>query len=477
MKYLATAQLPVAMGFAVDAEEKGTKGMVMQLTSQHEPHDQRNSTRNQWVDWVSPYTEHEHLFYGYNNTILIKNIWIWTYSKSDKRHIWRSLKSKMNALNYWCKISMGHAGDAGYKIPFDGVKYKKSDAQKFLIQLIKYELDYYVTIDASKSFDINGNQHGLKYIYDFGDNTKPLITEESIVRHQYTDPGAYQVTVDVIHKNKGTSRAILTQRIYDPSKCVKPATRKHKTNTKGQLNNHDEEKKYHDKDDKPYACLCCNANKCCVNINDEIIFDASKSHGMDKKNQCKQFAFNFGDNTATKITTEPTVAHKYLHPGVYEVKVKVFDSNGLSSLAQLTIRVSNINQKQRRQSNQEENPTIMINSSPTNCHPKAAMKWIPLDEHRYCQQFFHHMLVTNTGKRRGKTSFACLDVDFRGIRNEKIKKKLRKYFLEDPNDDDSTNWTISRSKLCALYPNLIQYADELGKEHKIHLEDDPNEES
>ena len=429
-----TSERCVAASFATDDEEHG---VIVQLTNQFTDMSvtPKNTTRIHWVPWISPFeNEDEHLIFGYHNTILIQNIYIWNYIKSIKQKGWRSLKFEINALNYWCKISMGFAGHKGYNIMFNNEDLKFKKTQHFLAKLIEYELDYFVTIDASKSLDINGDNKGLKYTYDFGDNTRKLTTTQSIVKHQYVEPGVYEVTVTVMDKNGNHSSAKLSQRIFNPLR--------------------NSEAKYDEKESNdynaPYACLLCNADRW-ITTNREIVFDASKSHDMNKE-ECVKYIFNMGDGSDQQETQQPIIKYAYSKTGDYCVSVEVFDENGLSSKAQLSLRVEEFN------GHKVKMPSIMISSYPTNCDPKAAMKWIPTDGFRYIQQLFHHILITKTGTKV-KTADERSEVDFRNIGKEKLIKRLRGYLLENPNEE-AKKWRIAASKISQLFTNCVEFVNE-----------------
>ena len=127
----------IARYFATNLEvANGEFGVILELDEQYTIEADRSNTRCHGTPWISPFPEEdESLLFGYNNTILIKDMWIRTYSGTQNALAWKSLQFEMNALNYWCQISMGYAGIKDYNIPFDGTKYKKSNTQKFLARL------------------------------------------------------------------------------------------------------------------------------------------------------------------------------------------------------------------------------------------------------------------------------------------------------------------------------------------------------
>ena len=317
---------------------------------------------------------------------------------------------------------MGYAGDKQYNIKFDKDKYRKSDTQKFLARLIEYELDYFVEIDASNSFDINGNTSDLMYIYDFGDDTEPLKTNKSKVKHQYMEPGVYIIYVTVMDKYGNTSTASLSQRIADPRVALKP---------KDKIKNNDQKEK-ESKDDervtnmilsvpinRPYARLTCDASALSAYTNQDITFDASVSHDVNK-DKCKKFKFNFGDGQETLLISSAIIKHKYIKSGKYIVNVIVIDRYGLSSNAKLTIVI----QDGKDLFKYEDGPSIWISSSPTNCYSKSDMKWMARDRYKYTHQY-HHMLMSKTGKSEPRNSS---DVNFSGIKRNQSSKIKKTYF-------------------------------------------------
>ena len=56
-----------------------------------------------------------------------------------------------------------------------------------------------------------------------------------------------------------------------------------------------------------------------------------------------------------------------------------------------------------------------------------------------------------------------LDIDFRGIGKQAMIKRLRKHFLENPEEKDQNKWKVSAEKIWKLYPNALQFKNEKGK--------------
>ncbi len=64
-------------------------------------------------------------------------------------------------------------------------------------------------------------------------------------------------------------------------------------------------------------------------VSEKVYFDASKSYDPDGR--VLEYYYDFGDGTTYGWTKESVVSHVYLEPGVYFVKVKVKDNDGLES--------------------------------------------------------------------------------------------------------------------------------------------------
>jgi len=151
-----TKDLSIAASFA---QRNGQRGLIMELSNQWKESSAKNSTRCQWASWISPYSnEDEYLLFGYSNTVLIVNIHIWNYSQKQQKFAWRSLRAEMNALNYWCQITMGYAGQKDYNVRFDKDKFKKTKTQRFLAKLIEYELNPNANMSVPKT-------DGYRYIH------------------------------------------------------------------------------------------------------------------------------------------------------------------------------------------------------------------------------------------------------------------------------------------------------------------------
>ena len=129
----ATSNFDVAADYAMSKDDGN--GMIIQI-SPLLANVLRGEMKGIDCSWISQYGiyENEYLLYGHSNYIMIQNIFIWS------NDCWKSLQFEMNALNYLCKISMGFAGIDCFNHIFDNDKYDKVETQKFLVELIEYEL-------------------------------------------------------------------------------------------------------------------------------------------------------------------------------------------------------------------------------------------------------------------------------------------------------------------------------------------------
>ena len=72
-----------------------------------------------------------------------------------------------------------------------------------------------VTFDATKSRD-KDQKPCSNFVFDFGDGTPPITSRDPVVKHPFTKPGTYPVTVTVTDKDGLQSQATMTQRVSDP---------------------------------------------------------------------------------------------------------------------------------------------------------------------------------------------------------------------------------------------------------------------
>jgi parallel beta-helix repeat protein len=73
-----------------------------------------------------------------------------------------------------------------------------------------------------------------------------------------------------------------------------------------------------------------------ANINETIIFDASKSYDPD--GEIEFYRWNFGDGTSEILSMSPT--HKYLNSGEYSVVLTIIDDNGTSEMETTKVIIS-----------------------------------------------------------------------------------------------------------------------------------------
>jgi len=194
-----------------------------------------------------------------------------------------------------------------------------------------------VTFDASKSMDCNGDPV-KKYVFDFGDGTKPVTSFKPVVEHPYQRPGTYPVTLEVTDKYGKKASAEISQRVKDP---FKPSE-------KG----------------PPYAAVRSTPPE--ADIDEPVTFDASESHDY-LHEPCELFVWDFGDGSPKKTSTTPIVQHPYKEAGSYPVTVKVTDKYGNTSPAKCNQRVRGPPDYVTKESAEKiDDPFVTVSSTPTN---------------------------------------------------------------------------------------------------------------
>lgn len=166
-----------------------------------------------------------------------------------------------------------------------------------------------VTFDASKSRDYAGNKC-KKFLFDFGDNTKPMTSFKPIVTRQFAKGGTYPVTVTVTDKFGKRATAQIMQRVKDEFNPQKKGL--------------------------PYVAVRNHPME--SEVDEPVTFDASASHDYLGGN-CDRFTWDFGDKSPKKVSTTPVVQHIYSESGSYPVTVSVTDKFGQSGTAKCNQRV------------------------------------------------------------------------------------------------------------------------------------------
>jgi len=69
-----------------------------------------------------------------------------------------------------------------------------------------------VIFDASRSIDPDGDPCKT-FVFDFGDGSNPVISEDPVVKHSYDVPGTYPVNVTVTDKHGNRGNAALQQKL------------------------------------------------------------------------------------------------------------------------------------------------------------------------------------------------------------------------------------------------------------------------
>jgi len=201
-----------------------------------------------------------------------------------------------------------------------------------------------VKFDASKSHDQH-NKPCVKFLWDFGDGSPKKTTDGPITHHPYKKVGVYPVTVQVTDKLGQTADAGLQQRVSEPGP------------------------------EDPYVALNSTPNP--AKIKEPVRFDASDSVDCDG-DPCKNFIWDFGDNTPRVHTTTPVTNHAYDEPGSYPVTVTATDKYGRHGDAQVTQRV--IDPKNPKKKGP---PTAHVTSDPPESRPKQPVTFDASKSHDF----------------------------------------------------------------------------------------------
>ena len=147
-----------------------------------------------------------------------------------------------------------------------------------------------VNFDGSGSRDEDGKL--IAYHWDFGDGKQ---AEGLKVTHSYDKPGTYQARLTITDDSQTRTAAV-----SDDAKVRVNAP--------------------------PVAVAGEDVQAFCGGAHDDVVFDGSKSHDPD--GDPLSFGWIFGDGNAAE---GPVVTHKYLKPGIYEVKLIVSDNTGTTT--------------------------------------------------------------------------------------------------------------------------------------------------
>ncbi len=151
---------------------------------------------------------------------------------------------------------------------------------------IEIAVDELITLDASNSFDKDGNI--VEYIWSSSNQFKKA---EKIFTHSFASPGKYEIKL-----------------------CVK--------DNSGTNSEYAEDIKIITVNAKPIA----NAGGDRYQTNPEVLFDADKSYDLDGK--IKKYHWNFGDGSSSNLKS---VKHIYKNSGKYDVTLTVKDNSPASN--------------------------------------------------------------------------------------------------------------------------------------------------
>ncbi len=151
----------------------------------------------------------------------------------------------------------------------------------------------------------NGNKKPIRVCWDFGDGTNTCVqysntsTGSYLISHNYTTPGLYEVCVRIFYQGGCEARKCKPVQVGRPDTC---------------------------KADFEKLPLTISTNPLVS------VFKALPSHNNNKKPQ--KICWQFGDGSDTCINYpnnyngQYVVSHRYLHPSLYQVCVKIFYYGG-----------------------------------------------------------------------------------------------------------------------------------------------------
>ncbi len=155
-----------------------------------------------------------------------------------------------------------------------------------------------VTFDATKSYDPDGDK--ITCYWNFEDGN---LTVGEVVKHAYSSPGIYNVTLGVVDEKGEKDFTSATITVVQQNKPVASFTYSPSI---------------------PWEM-------------EPVIFNASSSHDSD--GSIVNYSWNFGDGNIT-TTTEPDIVHAYTKVGNYAVNLTVTDNNNLTNSTTKLIRVT-----------------------------------------------------------------------------------------------------------------------------------------
>jgi PKD repeat protein/DNA-binding MarR family transcriptional regulator len=156
-----------------------------------------------------------------------------------------------------------------------------------------------IIFDASKSWDTPSDLMKLNYQWSFGDSAKGY---GRIVQHNYTEKGTYQVELTVTDDNdeKDSDRISVIIKNLSPIAIIQ-------------------------------------SQKLKANEDEEILFDGSGSYDPD--GDILNYYWDFGDGTDSG---EISPGHVFTASGLYQVTLRVEDSEGISGSSTIIVEILNV---------------------------------------------------------------------------------------------------------------------------------------
>jgi PKD repeat protein len=172
-----------------------------------------------------------------------------------------------------------------------------------------------ITLDAGGSTEPDTGCDSISaYTFDFGDSSAVVTQPQATAQHVYSVPATYTASVTVADSRGGSDNAAVQITIV-------PVQNR-----------------------PPVAVLAADSAQGPAPLT--VNFDASGSYDPDVArtgDSVVQYDFDFGDGSPVQTELVPTASHTFAQPGTYDVRLRVFDSNGLASAADALVQISALN--------------------------------------------------------------------------------------------------------------------------------------